>query len=145
MREQVSSAAEFIEINSPSDISPLMPGIAHKHLIGRLAAYKSANRHFVLHNCLKGVKSRNLGPHIFLEESSGSRCTRRPLIYQVWHAESLQRPNGADSIAEHWHYRRIFASDGKRSMRIEVWYDSRPWSLRNRLKSASEVLLDRLA
>jgi hypothetical protein len=142
MRERVSSAAEAMEINSPSDDHPLMPGTAYEHLIGRMAAYKVAKRIFYPHNCLKGVKSRNLGPHIFVQEVSKIWRAPRRLIYEVWHADSQQRQIDAVSIAEFWKYGRFFATNGRRSMRVEIWYDSRPWSRRERLMSPAEIILE---
>jgi len=141
MRTMISAGAEALAIQeTPCDNYPLMPGSAAEHLFSRLASYIVSKRRYLIHNCLMGQKSRNLAPHIFLEEAHKENGIPREQIYEIWLEAmgSEEWESQCCSVAEYWRYGRFFAKIGRKSLRIELWYDSRAWAPRTRLATIND-------
>jgi hypothetical protein len=139
MRGRISAIVEAQESSAMmSDYTAVIPGEACSHLHMRIGSYLAARRPFKLHNGLKGSKASSLSSFLILEECSKRKAGQRRKILETWNQLLTSDQWEFSSIGEHWRYGRFFVQRGKRFLRAEIWYDSRPWSPRERLARLSD-------
>ncbi len=143
MRNRIFEIAEAEESSAMmSDCTAVIPGEACSHLHMRIGSYLAARRPFKLHNGLKGSKAASLSSFLILEERSKRKAGQRRKILEIWKQLLASDQWNFFSIGEHWRYGRFFVRTRKRFLRAEIWYDSRPWSPRERLARLSDFFSD---
>ncbi len=135
----------------PSDYFPVLPEPVYRHVVSRIGAYRLAKLHRQHHWCLSGSEPRRLAGHFFLIGLAGDNPVniKREVIYRLWKKYSLDEEWTASlrSTGEYWKHGRFSERIGTRNVRVEIWYDTRPWralgKLANRFDEEVTRFLDR--
>lgn len=141
MRNQISEIVADREARAlVADKYAVIPGHACEHLHMRIGSYRVRKRRYRIHNGLKGSEACGVSSYIMLESNVRKGAGHRQELFEIWRHLMASNQWNFITIGEYWRYGRLFVKSSNRLLSAEIWYDSRPWSPRERLPRMGDIL-----